>query len=602
MTTLSDISQAQGLEPVKCLDFLVAIRVDDSQVQRTERGFRSDRPWADARFGAHTLRPGWWKFECDAEPSHTGVELHLSSPADPLILMPGLGSACFYLRGGEPFDISLRFSPWPFELRFETLRLRRLSPLEEWSVISSGLLRLLRGGAPLARVGSVLRRLASGQSIGLRLGPSKVHTPASASPNATTGPAEHVVAPGPASYAILRSDDVLHPRAFDIVEREFARQPGLSAIYADRCEAGEIRPRPQWDEELARHAQYVQAPVFLRRPPEGPAAAPWDVISRIVVREGPQAVTRIALPLAAGDQRAGAPLSLVSIPTIDAKPLVSIIIPTKYQVALLRKCLEGIALKTDYREVEVVIVDNGCDDPEFLPMLESMRALITVIRVEDRGDFNFPRLIDAGVQKSSGRIILLLNDDVEPIDRGWLNRMVEAAMQQQVGAVGARLVYPDGSIQHAGVMLGLGGVCGHLWKGVEPSEAQGNPQIVLPGTRMAVTGACLAVRRELYDSVGGLNAADFPVALNDIDFCLRLRLQGYRTIYRGDAVLIHHESKSRGTDDATTAKRKRLARETRAFLARWRCLILDDPYASPAYDRRFERGQVHTELLRSRAR
>jgi GT2 family glycosyltransferase len=222
---------------------------------------------------------------------------------------------------------------------------------------------------------------------------------------------------------------------------------------------------------------------------------------------------------------------------------------------------------------------------------------VRLIHVVDTGYFNFSRLANAGVAQSSGEVVLLLNDDVEPIRTGWLHRMVDAVMRPDVGAVGARLVYPDRSIQHAGVAMGIGGVCGHLWRGLREQDAARCPYVVYPGERMAVTGACMAVRRDVFNRVGGFDEVSFPVSLNDIDFCLRVRSLGLRNIYRGDAVLIHYESQSRGPDTANFRTRRRLARETEAFLSRWRHILQDDPFGSPEFDMRTESGAVHYSAL-----
>ncbi|RYD92155.1 MAG: glycosyltransferase family 2 protein, partial [Sphingobacteriales bacterium] len=194
---------------------------------------------------------------------------------------------------------------------------------------------------------------------------------------------------------------------------------------------------------------------------------------------------------------------------------------------------------------------------------------------------------------ASGEIVLLLNDDVEPLRAGWMHRMVASAMQANVGAVGAQLLYPDNSVQHAGVMLGLGGTCAHLWRGLEAEAAARNVFIQSVGGRMAVTGACLAVRRSAYDLIGGFDEQAFPVAYNDIDFCLRLNARGLQTIYRGDAVLVHHESKSRGSDEASVAAHKRQSAEAAHFLRRWRNALGTDPFFSPAFDPLVESGAAH---------
>ena len=262
---------------------------------------------------------------------------------------------------------------------------------------------------------------------------------------------------------------------------------------------------------------------------------------------------------------------------------------------LLKKCLEGLSTATGYPDVEVVVIDNGSEQKVLLEVLDEARRSLKITTVVDNGDFNFSRLINAGAKAATGEVILILNDDVEPIQPGWLHRIVESVLSPGVGAVGARLLYPDGSIQHAGVALGIGGVCGHLYKGTSREEAERTAEIVYPGSRMAVTGACLAVRRDVFDAVQGFDD-QLPVALNDIDFCLRLGEMGYRNIYRGDAVLIHHESQSRGADDISVVSRRRLARETGRFLGRWRHVIESDPFCSPALDRQSERGVAHRAL------
>jgi GT2 family glycosyltransferase len=264
---------------------------------------------------------------------------------------------------------------------------------------------------------------------------------------------------------------------------------------------------------------------------------------------------------------------------------------------LLEKCLDGLQHRTGYPNLEVVIVDNGAADPRFPELLKKASSSLDLVHVTDRRDFNFSRLANGGVSRSTGEVVLLLNDDIEPIRTGWLDRMVESAVSPGAGAVGARLLYPDKSIQHAGVAMGIGGVCGHLWRGLREQDAMRCPYVVYPGERTAVTGACLAVRREVFDKAGALDEAAFPVSLNDIDFCLRVRASGFRNIYRGDAVLIHYESQSRGPDSANARTRRRLARETAVFLSRWGSEIENDPFGSPEFDLRTESGAVHYAAL-----
>jgi GT2 family glycosyltransferase len=274
---------------------------------------------------------------------------------------------------------------------------------------------------------------------------------------------------------------------------------------------------------------------------------------------------------------------------------VSIVIPTKTRIDLLALCMASLE-RTDYERVEIVVVNNGSTSPELPGVLERARHFADVIEIVDDGQFNFSRLVNAGVKRASGEVVVLLNDDIEAIDPSWLRRLVESACDPANGAVGARLVYPDGSIQHAGIVLGIGGVCGHLWRGMRPDDAMQHPCVSLPSERAAVTGACIAVRRSVYEQVGGMDEVNFPVTLNDVDFCLRLRAAGFRNIYRGDAVLIHHESQSRGADQASHAKSRRLNSETIKFLDVWRLAFEADPYYSPALDMTRDDGRWHPSL------
>lgn len=283
-------------------------------------------------------------------------------------------------------------------------------------------------------------------------------------------------------------------------------------------------------------------------------------------------------------------------PQLRSEPKVSVVIPTKSRIDLLKKCLDGLAGNTGYSNIEVIIVDNGCTDPALAPLLRQTQEKLKLIAVVDTGDFNFPRLIASGTRVANGDVLLLMNDDIEPIEPGWLHRMVESASASGVGAVGARLLYPDHTIQHAGIALGLGGSAGHLWKGATPEQAIRNSRIALPSRRLAVTAACLAVKRSLYEEIGGMDQQAFPVSLNDVDFCLRLEARGHRTIYRGDAVLVHHESQSRGDDDQSIAHRQRRSLETGRFLQRWRALVDDDPFSSPAFDPTRDSGAIHPAL------
>lgn len=266
-----------------------------------------------------------------------------------------------------------------------------------------------------------------------------------------------------------------------------------------------------------------------------------------------------------------------SLPT--PPPLTSILICTRDHEALLRKAIDSICDKTTYSNYEIVVLDNGSRDPATRDYLASLstRPGITVIR--DDSAFNYSRLNNAAVRHARGQVLCLLNDDIEVLAPGWLEEMVSFAIQPDVGAVGARLWYPDGTLQHGGVIIGAGGVAGHAHPRLAKGKRGYFSRAVLQQELSAVTGACLVVRREVYERVGGLDE-DIAVAFNDVDLCLRIRAAGYRNIWTPFAELIHHESASRGYED-NPEKLARFQREIRFMQDRWGAVLDTDPYYNP---------------------
>ena len=230
-------------------------------------------------------------------------------------------------------------------------------------------------------------------------------------------------------------------------------------------------------------------------------------------------------------------------------PLVSLVIPTRNGVRLLRQCVESILEKTSYSPYEILIVDNGSDEPETLQYLESLKLKSNIQIIRDDRPFNYSALNNAAVRKAKGEIIGLVNNDIEVISPDWLSEMVSHALRPDVGAVGARLWYSNDTLQHGGVILGLGGVANHAHKHL-PRNAPGYMgRACLIQSFSAVTAACLVIRKYIYESLGGLNEIDLAVAFNDVDFCIRVREAGYKNIWTPDADLYHHESATRGAED-----------------------------------------------------
>ncbi|MDP9877015.1 glycosyltransferase involved in cell wall biosynthesis/uncharacterized coiled-coil protein SlyX [Variovorax boronicumulans] len=261
-------------------------------------------------------------------------------------------------------------------------------------------------------------------------------------------------------------------------------------------------------------------------------------------------------------------------------PLVSLIIPTRNGLHLLRQCVDSILARTTYENYEIIIVDNGSDDPATLSYLASFQDSVFVRVIRDDREFNYSALNNMAVTHARGDIVGLINNDIEVISSEWLSEMVSLAIQPGVGAVGAKLWYPDRTLQHGGVILGVGGVANHSHKGIAFGDNGYFSRANLIQSFSAVTAACLVVKKDRYLSIDGLDEIHLKVAFNDVDFCLRLLEKGFRNIWTPYAELFHHESATRGADVAPE-KRERFVREVNYMLDRWGAILKDDPAYSP---------------------
>ena len=564
-------------------------------VVRTASGFRITTPWAIARYGPIRLSRGWWTLTSEGENDDLEVRVRDDTGLIFACRPSRIGAVNLYVGQTTLADIDLVPSPWPGEVRYRRLAFKRLTRAEVARFLGRRVAQAMRSDRPLSRISTAARQMMSGSSFGSRAtaaAPSASKLPTSAP--ATQAAATQVLRRDNLT-CVLGDGDRLDARTLDVVTGLFRSRPEVSAVYGDLIEGGSLLPAPQWDDERARWFPLARPPIFFRGNVDGlDINSAWVRVRETVRTYGEASVARIPLPLAVRQGPAERrPAPRFPAPTRTRWPSVSVIIPTKQRTDLLAKCLESLRTCTDYPDLEIVVVDNGADGAQLGALLKAEGAFHRIVCVYDGGDFNFSRLVNGGVRASQGEVLLLLNDDVMAQEPGWLQRMVDSALDPTIGAVGARLVYSSGDIQHAGVMLGLGGICGHLWRHQSAEDAACNPHVVYPGRRMAVTAACLAVRRDAFDKVGGLDEVNYPVTLNDIDFCLRLDRAGFRTIYRGDAVLLHDESQSRGSDDEERRKRERRRGETRAFRKMWGHVLDDDPFASPAFDMSTETGAVY---------
>lgn len=427
--------------------------------------------------------------------------------------------------------------------------------------------------------------------------------------------------------ALLDHDDELRPHALLEMAEAISRDSRIQLAYSDEdkidADGRRFDPyfKPDWDPDLLRSQNYVCHLTVIRADlvrevggfREGfEGSQDHDLILRCTERLQPAQVKHIpkvlyhwraipgstALRRDAKDYASSAGARAVAEhllrcgtnaraeelahghyrvhwPLPEPRPKVSLIVPTRDKVELLRMCVESILAKTAYPEFEVVVVDNQSSEPAALAYLGELAARDRVKVLRYDAAFNYSKINNWAASQCDGTVIGLVNNDIEVISPDWLDEMASQAMRSDVGAVGAMLYYPDDTIQHAGVILGIQGVAAHVYAGQPRGyPGHGGRARVAQGLA-AVTGACLLVRRELYERIGGLDEG-LEIAFNDIDFCLRLRAAGYRNVWTPFAELYHHESASRGSED-TDAKKQRFMREVEFMQQRWGGELLADP-------------------------
>jgi GT2 family glycosyltransferase len=293
----------------------------------------------------------------------------------------------------------------------------------------------------------------------------------------------------------------------------------------------------------------------------------------------PEAITAGARALSDAIKRRGLDATVETAPggaryrvkyRIREPKKISVLIPTRDRLELLSRCVESLVAHTDWASCEIVIVDNGSTDPATLRYLAQTKH--KVLKYE--GPFNFAAICNFGVRETDGDWILLLNNDTEFTDPAWLSAMAEHVQRPEIGAVGAMLLFPNGLVQHAGVVLTERDVAAHAYMNFPADSMENGGQLQMSRGYSIVTAACMLVRREVYQKLGGLDEVNYAVAYNDVDFCLRLREAGYNVVYTPFARIIHHESASRGYGKGNP-------REAKTMRERWASLITSDPFSNP---------------------
>jgi GT2 family glycosyltransferase len=444
--------------------------------------------------------------------------------------------------------------------------------------------------------------------------------------------------------ALLDHDDLLHSDALNAIALTLLANPEANVLYSDEDKIDEkgnfeqAHYKPKWNPDLLYSHNYVchlgvykksllDAISGFRLGVEG--SQDYDLLLRAVKHCHNKAIIHIpyvlyhwriakgSTALAAGEKSYTDDAGLkaledyfinqkgvtveagllgntykVNWPIPASNPLVSIIIPTKNGKKLVQQCIDSIFSLTTYKNFEILLVDNQSDDGEAIQYFQELSSTNKVTLLSYNHAFNYSAINNFAATKAKGDIILLLNNDIEILSPNWLTEMVAQVSREDIGCVGAKLYYPKkgtepfnkkskiGTIQHAGVVTGIGGVAGHAHKYFPANHPGYFKRLQITQNFSAVTGACLAVRKSVFEEFGGLNEKHLTIAFNDVDFCLKVQQAGYRNLWTPYAKMIHHESISRGAEN-TLEKVTRFNQEVQYMQKTWGRQLANDPCYSP---------------------
>jgi GT2 family glycosyltransferase len=492
--------------------------------------------------------------------------------------LPGQYAACGRLRA-YPYHLI------PYGLWIE--RFDRLTDFDRWRIRR----RIGRmGGAP--RFALVVCGEGEGRAATLRSIEGQIYRNfALADAAAPFQPTDYV--------AVLQAGDQLAEHALYWAAEAIVAGGDVAMVYADEDtidaagSRADPRFKPDWSPEHLRSINYVGrwAPV---RGAE--LAAAGGLAAQDLTGDGHQLNLRVAavlksarvvhVPALLVHRSAANPISRPVPRTRHAlpasPPLVSIVIPTRDAEMLLRNCIESIERASTYARYEILVVDNRSRDEAALRYLQGLKH--RVLRYD--APFNYSAINNLAVREARGEVVLLLNNDTAVISPDWLEEMLGHLHQEGVGVVGAKLLYAYDRVQHAGVAVGPGGCADHVHVGIARDAPGYCYRAVVAQELSAVTGACLMTWKSLYQRLGGLDEADFPIAFNDVDYCLRVQQAGYRVVFTPHALLYHDESASRGRN-VTAEQQVRAAREADVARRKWGPRMRDDPYYNPnlSYER-----------------
>lgn len=426
--------------------------------------------------------------------------------------------------------------------------------------------------------------------------------------------------------ACVRAGDTLAPHALSSALAGFAL-PGAQLAYTDSERAGAPWFKPAWNADYALASDYPLELMLVRAGVLAAAAATagmpadqaswsWQMLAALwsdsahAIVHIPRVLYRFHSDLSEAERQARTAAARLALASVEpaarltvlpqapadagfearriARPLsarergkrVSLIIPTRDRAALLERCINSIRQFTDWPKLDIIVIDNGSTEAKTTSYFRKIaKEGVTVLAMP--GPFNYADLNNRAVAAAGGEIVGLINNDIEALHDGWLDEIVGQLLRPGVGAVGAKLLWPNGMVQHGGVLLGVGNLAGHFGNRLADQEWGEHGRNQLAQQVSAVTAACLFLRKKDYLGAGGMDALAFPVAFNDVDLCLKLRRQGKTIIWTPHARLLHAESASRGQDD-TPQQRARAQREIAHLRQRWAPVLLRDPAYHPS--------------------
>jgi len=383
----------------------------------------------------------------------------------------------------------------------------------------------------------------------------------------------------------------LHEAAFLSAVIAINENQGISIVYTDHDHIGHSRNfcdphmKPAWNADLFAAMDYLSPLVFCEKElwkiwidyksdRHGFLLEATKGLSSSQIFHIPSVLASVQTGYEDSHLRPPVKRPIYEVP--DPEPLVSILIPTRDQGRMLKKCLESLYKETNYSNFEIVLVDHETSDPKALKVITEFELKENFEVVSFSGDFNFAAMVNRAAEVANGDVFVLLNNDTEIFDAGWLKELVAQVSRPEIGIAGALLLFGDGTIQHAGIHPGVGGLMGHGHKHLPGDDSGYFSRLKAVHEVAAVTGACLAIEKATWCDLSGLDEENLAVAYNDVDLCLKVRQKNLKVIFTPFSKVFHHESVSRGIDD-TPERNARLQSEIQVMQERWGDMLNDDP-------------------------